>query len=169
MKISPNWHDVLSQQLIECDTEDKSYELVQLEHKDFAAFPRIFHETCKPTTKRMEEFRKLVDEVKEMYEKKEFNSPQHAIERLFKHMMYGRRRDTKNKISQIRTDLFADVYKINLICREISDTNGRLKYCEKLIAEYSEMLEGAEKEDLNVLLEHPSVKGINLSWYSYMG
>lgn len=168
MKISPNWHDVLSQQLIECDTEDKSYQLVQLEQKDFAAFPRIFHETCKPTTKRMEAFRKKVDEVKQMYEKKEFNSPQQALECLFKHIMHGRRTNTKDEISQIRKDLFADVYKINLICRKISTTNRRLKQCQKLIAGYSETLEGAEKEDLNVLLEHPSIKSINLSWYSWI-
>lgn len=165
MKISSNWHDVLSQQLLECDTENRTYQLVQLEQKDFDAFSRIFHETCKPTKKRMEEFRKKVDEVKEMYDKREFNSPQQALECLFKYMMHGRRSNAKDEISQMRKDLFADAYKIETICRKINATNCELKRCQKSIAEYSQMLEGIEKEDLNVFLEHPNVKGINLSWY----
>lgn len=158
MKISPNWHDVLSQQLTDGDTENKSYELVQLEQKDFAAFPRIFHETCKPTKERMEEFRKLVDEIKQKYEKKEFNSPLYALECLFRHMTHRRRRVTQREIDQMKVDLFSDVYILNNFCNEIAANNLSLKIYKASNDEYYEMLEGIDKEDLNIFLKHPDVK-----------
>jgi uncharacterized protein YpuA (DUF1002 family) len=154
MKIRPNWHDVLSQQLINCDEDNKGYELIQLEQSDFAVFTKIFHETCKPTQERMSEFRKFVKDTQRKYENKEFNSPKNAIDCIFRNMMHKRGNAIRNEITQVRHKLYGNALKLACICNQVQTNAIVINSSSELNSRFLAALNDTEKQSLNALFNH---------------